>query len=363
MSISEVEAIRPDGRIEPKRRDRVTTTASGRLLYADALRGAACLMVVLYHAIGNDPAHGVHAAGGTIVWWIARIVEIFQLPLFAFVSGRVFAIATSDAVAFRAGLLRKTARLALPLVSVTLVMVAVFHLNGRPHPPTLAEALTTPFEHLWYLQATLWLTLAAALGSFLFRRRPRLFAAGALAAACLVAFVIPIDFPNTMSLRSAITLAPFFFLGLWMKDAADAGAVRIEGTLDPIVIPGLGLLTCLAVLGLWSLPDPWADTVEAYRFHLLLAMAGVLLASVFALRSRALAALSDRSLTIYLFHVFFLPPARAAVLAVWPSAPTEVVVAAALVAGVAAPWLVHPWIARIPVTALLFHGIMPKRHG
>jgi peptidoglycan/LPS O-acetylase OafA/YrhL len=305
--------------------------------------------------------HGVHAAVGSAVWWIARIVEIFQLPLFAFVSGRVFAVATSDAAAFGAGLLRKTERLALPLVSVTLLMVAVFHLNGRPNPPTLGTALTMPFEHLWYLQATLWLTFAAALGTFLFSRHLRFFAAGALVTACLVAFVLPIDFPNTMSLRSAITLAPFFFLGLWMKDAADAGTARIEGTLDPIVIPGVGLLSCLAVLGLWSLPDPWANSVESYRYHLLLAMAGVLLASAFALRSKVLAALSDRSLTIYLFHVFFLPPARGAVLAVWPSAPAEVVVAAALIAGVAAPWLLHPLIARIPVTAFLFHGIMPKR--
>lgn len=361
MSIWEVDTIRPDGMFEPTRRARVATEMSGRLLYADAIRGAACLMVVIYHAIGNDPAHGVHAAAGSLAWWVARIVEIFQLPLFAFVSGRVFAITTSDPAAFGAGLARKAFRLAAPLVSTTLLVVAVFHLNGRPNPPSPWSALTTPFEHLWYLQATLWLTFAAALGSFLFRGRPRLFAAGALAASCLAAFVIPLDFPNAMSLRGAVELSPFFFLGLWMKDGADRGVARIEGTVDPLVIAGVGLLSCLAVLGLWSLPDPWANTMEAQRFHLLLAMAGVLLASVFALRARALAAVSERSLTIYLFHVLFLPPARGAVLAVWPSAPNEVVVAAAFVAGVAAPWLLHPWISRIPVTGLLFHGIMPKR--
>ncbi|MCE1235016.1 MAG: acyltransferase [Hyphomicrobiales bacterium] len=363
MSISEVEAIRPAGAIEAARRERVATSTSGRLLYADALRGAACLMVVLYHAIGNDAAHGVHAAAGSLAWWVARIVEIFQLPLFAFVSGRVFVIATADAAGFRAGLLRKTMRLALPLVSTTLLMVAVLHLTGRSNPPSPWAALTTPFEHLWYLQATLWLTFAAAAGSFLFRRHLPIFAAGALAATCLAAFLIPVDFPNTMSLRGAIMLSPFFFLGVWMKDGVAGRPTRIEGALDPIVIPGVGLLICLAVLGLWSLPDPWADTIEAQRFHLLLAMAGVLLASAFALRSKTLAALSDRSLTIYLFHVFFLPPARAAVLTAWPSAPNEVVVAAALVAGVAAPWLMHPWIARIPIAALAFHGIMPKRQG
>ena len=91
------------------------TTATGRIAHVEAIRGLACLMVVAYHVIGNDPAHGMRMAEGTAWWVVPRLLDAIQMPLFAFVSGWVFSIPTGDVGRFRAALGRKLLRLALPM--------------------------------------------------------------------------------------------------------------------------------------------------------------------------------------------------------------------------------------------------------
>jgi peptidoglycan/LPS O-acetylase OafA/YrhL len=123
--------------------------------HLETARGLAIVLVVVYHAIGNDPSHGVHAAVGTWPWWTARLFDLVQLPLFAYVSGRVFALPLGDDRRFARALGRKLVRLAVPLVVVTALFMVAMRLSGLGSGPGWVAAYTRSFEHLWYLQASL----------------------------------------------------------------------------------------------------------------------------------------------------------------------------------------------------------------
>lgn len=337
---------------------------AAHLGWVDAMRAVACLCVVAYHAIGNDPAHGLRLAEGSFGWMVARLLDLFQMPLFAFVSGRVFAVPTDDPARFRAALGRKTVRIAVPLAVATAIYLVLSRFSGGEVARPI-EAFLLPYQHLWYLQATLWLVPAAAIGSLAFRTRPLAFAIGALFVATLAFLIAPDPSFNLLSLAQAVYLAPYFFLGLLLGRLREAGATRLEGSRDRVAIAGLLVLLVIATVlvrfgfeatGGRSMP---IQTVAGLSFAVALA----LLAAVVAPRLPALAPIARASYTIYLFHVATMAPMRMIALKLWPEVPLVPLFFVLVAGGVGVPMVLHAIVMRSRLLAFLIEGVLPRTRG
>lgn len=332
----------------------------GRIDYAETIRGLTCIFVVLYHAIGNDPAHGLHAEPGSFWWLTARILDLIDMPLFAFVSGRVFGIPTGDGGRYASALMRKVVRLGVPLITVTTLFLIVSRVSGHGAQTTPWLAYVTPYEHLWYLQASLCLMLTAAIGFGVFANHRMAFAVLAAVIATIAYLSIPVT-ASVFSWRNAVSLAPFYFLGVLLGSASRSGLIGFEGRADRLDTVIFGTFMAIGVLALWATETPFGEELEQYRARLLIGISFVLLLATHAPRSTLLAKVAERSYTIYLFHVFLMAPMRMVVVQIWPGAPASVLLVASVGVALGLPWLLHDLIARHPLTAFLFQGVTPPR--
>lgn len=335
-----------------------TSLPAGRIGYAETIRGLTCLLVVCYHAIGNDPSHGIHAEAGSLPWLAARLLDVVDMPLFAFVSGRVFGIPTGDDRIYLAALLRKAVRLGVPLITVTTIFLFVSRLSHHDLSIAPWQAYFVPFEHLWFLQSSLCLMLAASIGTWLFGGRRVTFAVVALLVAVIAYLSIPVE-PSLFSWRNAVSLAPFYFLGVLLNASTRAGSIGFEGRSDRLDTAIFGTFLMLGLLALWATGAPFDEGPEQFRSRLLIGVSAVLLLATHAPRSTLLAKLAERSYTIYLFHVFVMSPTRMVVVKIWPDAPISILLIASIAVGLGVPWLMHGVLMRHPLTAFLFQGVMP----
>ena len=332
--------------------------ASARLGHIEVIRGLACLMVVAYHVIGNDPLHGMRMPEGGTWWAIPRLLDAVQMPLFAFVSGWVFSIADDDAATFRAALAKKLLRLALPLVSVTLVYLTLASVTGRGSGTGVIAALILPYQHLWYLQASLWLVAFAGLGAWVMKGHSLAFAGLGLALALAAFLPVPRFSIDLLSIEQAIYLAPFFFVGRLarvggIETAARTSDRRFVGTLAALAAATLGgaIATSIAFHAAERGDTPM-QTAPALIFASALALLLILMRP----RSKALEAIGARSFTIYLFHVLFAASARELVVWLWPGVPSLLLFFLLFAIGVGAPFMLHGLITRHRWSALAFLG-------
>lgn len=356
----EAEAVQP----APRRTGGTLPSAPGEahMGHIEVIRGLACLMVVAYHVVGNDPLHGLRVAADSSWGTVPRVLDAMQMPLFAFLSGRVFAVATTSGAAFRASWAKKAMRLGLPLLSVTLLLWITFRLTGKGEGKSLTTALLFPFEHLWFLQASLVLTAIAAIGSWVFRSRLPAFVAAATVVSLAVFLVVPRFEHNVFAIHQVIYLGPFFFFGWMMRMASPPASGPIENRWPPVVAVVPALVAVVAAAWTWDVlihnpdaPSPYQNA-PAFLFAMALALALMSLKP----RCRFLEALGARSYTIYLFHVFFTSPTRQALWAHVPTASTTTVFVVSVIVGVGVPWLLHEAIVRNRIAAFLLLGIAPK---
>lgn len=335
-----------------------SASAAARIAHIEVIRGLACLMVVAYHVIGNDPAHGMRMAEGTTWWAVPRLFDAVQMPLFAFVSGWVFTIATDDLGRFRAGLAKKLLRLALPMASVSLIYLALATATGKGEGRGVLDVLILPYQHLWYLQASLWLVAFAAAGSLVFAGRRGLFAGIGLAVTLAVFLVVPRFGINLLAIEQAIYLAPYFFAGLVLRtsDAETlvlASRARTGAVLGWLTAVG-GAAAVLTVLVFHASGPSDTPMQTAPAFVAATALAGLMM--LMRPRSSLLEAIGARSFTIYLFHVFFAAPMREVVLKIWPGVPSLVLFSIVFTVGVGVPFVLHGFITKNRWSALLLLG-------
>ena len=332
--------------------------ARGRIRHIEVIRGIACLMVVAYHVIGNDPAHGMKMPVGSSWWVVPRVLDMVQMPLFAFVSGWVFSIPTGEVGRFGGALGRKLLRLALPMASVSLLYYALDTLRGRTVGIGVVDVLITPYQHLWYLQASLWLVLATSLGLLAGRGREVPVVAGLLVLSVAPFLAAPQFVFDLLAVEQALYLAPFFLAGLLANRIGAEREARASSSRFAAALGGLTAVCGGMSLVTWFLvtTTPAADMPTHTIAALLLGIAFASLLMLLRPRSRPLEGLGERSLTIYLFHVFFAAPAREVFLKVWPGVPVGVLFVVAFTVGVVVPWVLHDVIRRFRWSAALFLG-------
>lgn len=333
-------------------------SAAARVTHIEVIRGLACLMVVAYHVIGNDPAHGMRMAEGSVWWAVPRLLDAVQMPLFAFVSGWVFSIATGDLGRFLGALAKKLLRLALPMASVSLLYLALATATGKGEGRGVLDVLILPYQHLWYLQASLWLVAFASLGALAFGDRRGLFAGIGLTVSLVAFLAVPRFSPNLLAIEQAIYLAPYFFAGLVVRTSDVEAFVLASRTRTGAALgwlAALGGAAAVVSILLFRAAGP-GDTPMQTAPAFVTATAAAMVLMLMRPRSGLLEAIGARSFTIYLFHVFFAAPTREVVLRIWPGVPSLVLFAIVFTVGVGVPFVLHGVITKNRWSALVLLG-------
>lgn len=190
-------------------------------------KGIAILLVVAGHfSIAEEPA-----------WWsVTRdVIYRFHMPLFFLLSGYLFGIGEGPSTPYAKLLKKKAGRLILPLVSITVLFLAVKNLSqlfvDLQFPPTFGSFLKVfynPMESfiplLWFIYALFIIFVLHPLLSRLFRRQSIV-----LVFSIIVSFI---RFPEMFTLSHVFHNLPLFTAGVLLGEKLDLDRIS---TLSGIV--------------------------------------------------------------------------------------------------------------------------------
>ncbi|MET0374260.1 MAG: acyltransferase [Rhizorhabdus sp.] len=269
-------------------------------------RGIACLLLVLFHVVGGKQEDGLGVADGTLGRQILDILIYIRMPLFAFISGYIYALKPVDPATPRPFLQGKLRRLALPLLSATTIFYLVA-LARAPLPPMeavagLFQAYFFSYEIYWFLQAMLVIFLALPL-----LERYLLGHWQGCAVAILVTFAltVPAEPVNFLSLNGAMFLAPFFFIGVAARRFI--GSLTRKRTM--LLLAVLLVALVLHVHNVMTMP-PHMGARRGTLLSLVIGGLTPLLLIAYAPRIGLLARIGNASFAIFLFHIFFVVGTR-----------------------------------------------------
>ncbi|WEK48718.1 MAG: acyltransferase [Candidatus Kaistia colombiensis] len=337
----------------PLRRDR----------HIEALRGLACVLLVAYHVIGNDPEHGMHIAAHDGWRLFTELFIHIRMPLFSFLSGFVFQAIVADRTALSTAFGKKLRRIGIPFVVVSTLFYFCFGLVNHDFSTPIWQIYILPYEHYWYLQATMLIMAALLIANCLAGRHARAFMTGLFPVACAIFIIAPTFDPDIFAVDSALYLLPYFLLGqllrVWSLNAriGDVPARR------HVVVARFGLL--VAILFALDLAEyiglNQLNFARQSALGLLFGLSACLFLFFARLSWRPLELLGGYSYTIYLFHVFFTAALRKVLGILAPGLSMGVYFAAALAVGLGLPIVLHKLLIRSRWTALLLLGIALRR--
>ena len=320
------------------------TSPNNNRLQIDTLRGLACLLLVLYHVVGDSAGAGLKLPAEHGLSVFNHLVAFGRMPLFACIAGFVYALRPLQReVAQFIG--SKMRRLLLPLFFVG---SAFGLLRARMSGVTIdADFLLrmhlTSIDQFWFLKALFWIFLViVALERAGALRRPEGFA-GVLAASAL--WFVFWDSPDTFAISGAVYLLPYFLVGLAIRRFALDG----RGSL---AVAGCALLVAAALS--WSVFGQPENRVTIAAKLLWGCGLGFLLIRS-RIRSEWLAWIGRESFAVYLFHVFFTAATASALLTMGVR-DVGVLLVAGLLMGVGMPMIAARIIRRSWLLDLLLLG-------
>lgn len=333
--------------------------------HIDTLRGLACFLLVAFHVIGDGPAHGMHISAHDNWRLFTELFVHVRMPLFSFLSGYVFSAFVADRAALGAAIVKKLRRLGIPLVVVSTLFYLCFGFVYGHFSVPIWQIYILPYEHFWYLQATILMMVGLLVGCYLAGARARLLLTVLLPLSCLVFLAAPQFEPNLFAINSAIYLLPYFLIGLLLRVwSADRRIRAVPRRRIPLVLL-FGLF--VAVLFWLDLANyeglNQLDFERQSALGLLFGVSTCLALYFSKLDWAPLSFIGGFSYTIYLFHVFFTAGLRKAFDLLAPGIPIGFYFTAALLAGIFLPILLHQLLVRRRWSALLFLGISRDRRA
>ena len=338
--------------------------AEARISYVETLRGIACIALVAFHVIGNDPRGGLRLPEGHYLVFLVDLLADVRMPLFSFISGFVFWPVVRSAAELGPRILGKARRLLIPFVCVASLFWAAQSATGIEVPP-FPEIFYLPYAHFWFLRATFLVMTAFYLLTWASggRHVPVAVALGTIGGSWWI--LTGGWSPNIFSAYNALFLAPFFMVGYLAARSA-----QVKGTLDRLaagryVVPvavaiGLGLLAVEVAINAGVIAP-----VGGERKAITVAVGLTACLTLFVLRPdvRTLATIGAYSYAIFLFHVFFTAATRMVLSRIWPGMPDPLAALAGIGAGLIGPMLLSELIlrSRIARTLLLGLKLAPRR--
>jgi surface polysaccharide O-acyltransferase-like enzyme len=314
-----------------------------------SLRGFACLLLVLYHVVGNNPDRGLEIDEGPLRILINGLSAV-RMPLFALIAGAMQARHPR----WGGRLMQdKFLRLIIPMLTVG----SLFAIVQAMAPGTNDKVANwhwlhlLPVAHYWFLEALFLLFGVMALLQHIkmLDTVPRF---ALVFAASTVAYLMRPGM-SWFAVSGMFYLMPYFLSGFALEHfkVCQPNARRIAPAL--FVTGGVIMLA-------WANP-----VVEADRFGWAMLAVGLLSSAAFWLRpvrSAWLARLGDFSYTIFLFHVFFTSAARIALNHLGVHA-TGVHVVAGVASGLMGSIAIHAMVRRSIALKALVWGQFGKKTG
>ncbi len=323
---------------------RSMTSPDNNRLQIDTLRGLACLLLVLYHVVGDSTAAGLKLSAEHGLSVVNHLVAFGRMPLFACIAGFVYALRPlqGEATQFIGSKMR---RLLLPLffVGTTFGLLRARMSGATIDADFLLRMHLTSIDQFWFLKALFWIfLLIVGLERVGALRRPEGFAAVLAASALWFVFW---DSPDTFAISGAVYLLPYFLVGLAIRRFALDGRGSLAAA-------GCALLVAAALSwSVFGLPENRATVAAKLLWGCGLAF--VLIRT--RMRSEWLAWIGRESFAIYLFHVFFTA-ATAAALVAMSVRDVGVLLVAGVLMGVGMPMVAARIIRRSSLLDLLLLG-------
>lgn len=319
-----------------------------RSLEVDTLRGIACVLLVLFHVVGDTPSVGLRIPEGHWLQVVNEALAYIRMPLFSFISGYVYGFRPyqGHALGFIKG---KVRRLLLPLITVGTIFAVV-----QAFTPGANSAVDrwwllhiVPVGHFWFLEALFIVFLVVILlEHFKALATPAGFALVWALSAVLFDYFSP---PNYFAAQGAVYLLPFFLAGLACK-RFEIGGAAARGAAAAVFI-------CAATAAM-LLPQYSEQGNSMAALGLGVCSAFLLLRSGWS--SPQLAYVGSYSFAIYLLHVFFTAASRI-VLKKMGVTDIYVLMLAGLAAGLAGPIVSALLIGRSPSLNLWLLGTTGSR--
>ncbi len=319
----------------------------------EALRVIATFLLVSYHVM-NGPEMKTIAGAAHPLRLVSEFFVDLRMPLFAFISGYVYAIRPIGTGPWPSFVLGKARRLLVPGAIAALSFAAASALLGRRFTVPFDEIwriLLYPYAHYWFLQSIFLILLLVALSEKLIGPRVVMPLFFVMASAALVSgYWLPIQF---FSAQGAAYLLPYFTLGALVvrhRDLLDRNRGKILAVTLPLLVG-----TAAWNISLYSATGAFSQTrhdLQSWMF----AVSACLLLILFPVRSRHFAAFGAFSFTIYLYHVFGTAGAREALTAIgihdiW------LLYAGGVVAGFGLPIVLHLAVRRFGPARRLILGL------
>ncbi len=271
--------------------DPLAHSASARL---DTLRGLACLLLVLFHAVVEVRLR--HSTELQSMTSVNEFLAFLRMPLFTFLSGYVYAMRPLGTTGRGHFVRRKAERLLIPLLFITLLTVVAHAVAGSASTANIGWELYTeigrPSFHLWFLQALFLIFLMVALGVGRLLRS----AAGCVVILLAVAIAEAVGATQIrlFSIGQAIGLMPYFMAGVLTRSWYAERTISTNERL--LAVAAIVLIAGLRVLQLEGMDVPSYRTALPALLCVFIAMPTI----------PWLAALGRRSTAIYLFHALVL---------------------------------------------------------
>lgn len=267
-----------------------------------ALRGFACILLVLYHVVGDSPTNGLRVTEGP-VRWLNDGLAYLRMPLFTFLSGWVYGLRPiqGDLTHFMAG---KARRLLVPMLFVGTIFALMQAMVPGSNTAVQNWYLLhiEPVAHFWYLESLFWIFLGVALLDK-WGHLGKLWGFGVWSLGVLVLHLM-FDGTRLLGIEGAVYLAPYFLLGLLLS-RFDVSHLMLHKAVAMILCAVA--VTLIYNMG-WPTPNPDRRTFSM----LLVGLSLCVLVLRLPLPGAWWIQVGASSYAVYLFHVFFTAASRIA---------------------------------------------------